>query len=256
MLLMQLQACRRITIDKDSSSDCRAFWLRIAVDSCYCSTEIQPRSPPRMTDALNESSHTAAAEKISSCGCCQARLSLRRPSAAEPATCWRCRACGTLYLAAPELREGSIFRGGISLASDADVFGRGAIAMSGANLLSGVELQHLDRLTHDNLYAQQGLCDAEVQRRAQRFKLTTAVTVIPLADDFQIVGFPARALTLDISCGGVALLHKSPIEGNLLAVDFAPSGTALPAVILHATRCARTGSGYTISGEFLCRVEC
>src|SRR5690349_18988532 len=56
------------------------------------------------------------------CGECGAKVALVRPSASLDASPWRCRNCGVLYLASPERREGSLFRGGVLVANFSDVF--------------------------------------------------------------------------------------------------------------------------------------
>jgi hypothetical protein len=115
--------------------------------------------------------------------------------------------------------------------------------------LSAADINRLDRFVSDPAPR------VNDQRKRWRYRITAPITVVPLAEDLQVTGSAVPAYTIDISLGGLSLLHKSPVDTSLIAVDFAPCGWPNVAVILESTRCSRLGQAYTVSGRLLCRVE-
>jgi len=97
--------------------------------------------------------------------------------------------------------------------------------------------------------------DGPESRRQQRYPVVTRVQVLPLSEDLRVVGFPMNAVTLNVSAGGLALLHTQPLDQPYLAVDFSGVGDTLPPVILKKLRVTQVGASYQCSGEFLSRVN-
>lgn len=188
------------------------------------------------------------ARSIESCGSCAGRVALVRPSATIPAMPWRCRQCGVIYLAAPERRNGSVFRGGVTPAIHADVFPQ--------NLFDG---ERAELSTEDvrqlKLCLPASECRASDVRRAPRHLIATPISVIAIEEDFGVAGPPATAYTIDVSSGGLSILHPEPTTAPYFAVDFALSQVEMPTVIFKPIRCSRLGSAYAVAGAFVCRVE-
>jgi len=195
--------------------------------------------------------NTSADRRIAACDFCQSKISLCWPSRDRPAGLWRCRSCRSLYLARANERDGSIFRGGVSEASDADPFGREFLRFPPqVATISNADLMVLNHVS--NPVADDGSGD----RRVTRHSLRVPITIVPLTDNLRIAGPASPAYTIDLSRSGISLIHRSPIADSLLAVDFAPAGLPTISVILQALRCSRVGEGYTLSGRLLCRAEC
>lgn len=75
-----------------------------------------------------------------------------------------------------------------------------------------------------------------------------------MEEDFRISGLPATAYTIDVSSGGLSILHPEPTTAPYFAVDFPLSNLDIPTVIFKPTRCSRLGSAYAVAGSFVCRV--
>ena len=83
----------------------------------------------------------------------------------------------------------------------------------------------------------------------------TPITLLPLATDFRIDGPILAASTLDVSCGGLALLSRQPLAAKYLAIEFLDAGARMPALILRPSRCRPLGPAYAIAGDFVSRIQ-
>jgi hypothetical protein len=92
-------------------------------------------------------------------------------------------------------------------------------------------------------------------RTSRRYQVTTPITLLPLAADFRIDGPILAASTLDVSCGGLALLSRQPLAAKYLAIEFLDAGARMPALILRPTRCKPLGPAYAIAGDFVSRIQ-
>jgi len=187
---------------------------------------------------------------IEHCGQCGARVALLQPSAVLDASPWKCRTCGSIFLATPERREGSLFRGGVIAAGYSDVFP--PLEFSGdlrrATLLHA-DVMQLKRCMPPRSEVQHDL------RQGVRHPIAAPVTVLSLEEDFRILAAPATAYTIDVSCGGLSLLHPEPTTAPYFAVDFSLASLSIPPVIFRPKRCSRLGAAYAVAGEFVCRVN-
>ena len=193
---------------------------------------------------------SAKGSLIELCGRCGAKVALVRPCATLDASPWRCRGCGSLFLATPERREGSLFRGGILSAGYSDVFQPSEIyrGLHRAEL-SREDIEQLIRCMPSRSAVQSD------HRQGDRYSIAAPVTVLSLEDDFRIVGVPATAYTIDVSCGGLSLLHPEPTISPYFAVDFTQASLHIPPVIFQPKRCSRLGAAYAVAGAFVCRVN-
>jgi hypothetical protein len=185
---------------------------------------------------------------INQCGKCSYRIALRRPTSTVPASPWKCRRCDSVYLASPQLRDGSVFFAGTRPAFYFDVVDDAASRMRRPAELSRDDVNQLKRCLLN--------CGVESDaRRHKRFAVAIPVNVIPLSEDCQIVGGPARALTIDISAGGIAVMHPEDAANSMFAIDFSPSNVNLTPVVMRKLRSTPIGSAFAIAGEFVSRIE-
>ncbi len=187
---------------------------------------------------------------IEHCGQCGAKVALIRPAATLDASPWRCRGCRSIFLATLERRAGSLFRGGVTAASYSDVFQPIEMYRSPRRaVLSDDDVQQLKRCTPPR---SDGAADL---RQTGRHAVVAPVSVLPLEEDFRISGVPATAYTIDVSCGGLSLLHPEPTIAPYFAVEFSLASAQIPPVLFRPKRCARLGSAYSVAGEFVCRLN-
>ena len=92
-------------------------------------------------------------------------------------------------------------------------------------------------------------------RMSTRYAISAPLTAISLNEKFAVTGEPAVGYSIDISTGGLAILHPAPTTAPLYAIEFLDASLNIPPVILRPIRCSRLGSGYAIAGEFVCRVD-
>lgn len=92
-------------------------------------------------------------------------------------------------------------------------------------------------------------------RKSTRYAISAPLTAISLNEKFAVTGEPAVGYSIDISTGGLAILHPAPTSAPLYAIEFLDASLNIPPVILRPIRCSRLGSGYAIAGEFVCRVD-
>lgn len=86
--------------------------------------------------------------------------------------------------------------------------------------------------------------------------MATGISIVAVEHDFRIVGMPVSGCTIDVSCGGLSLLHPEPTTAPFFAVEFSQSKFLIPPVLFRPTRCWRLTSAYAVAGEFVCRIEC
>lgn len=190
-------------------------------------------------------------ESIDHCGQCQSRVALVRPHATLPASPWRCRNCGAVYLAALERREGSHFRGGVLPATYSEAFFPATLqGRFRRAALSPEDILQLKRCIPN------AVSEDPSRRHQPRHAVATGISILAVEHDFRIVGMPASGCTIDVSCGGLSLLHPEPTTAPYFAVDFSPSHSLIPPVLFRPTRCWRLTSAYAVAGEFVCRIEC
>lgn len=92
-------------------------------------------------------------------------------------------------------------------------------------------------------------------RKSPRYSVAAAISIVSLNERFGVAGLPAIAYSIDISTGGMALLHPEPTGAPLYAIEFLDNMLNIPPVILRPIRCSRLGHGFAIAGEFVCRVD-
>lgn len=181
---------------------------------------------------------------------CGAAVSLLKPNRRASAAPWQCVRCGTIILAIPQRRDGSEFHGGIRRADFRQVFSRGPIeSLISPSRLSDEDIQRLRNCT-----ACTELPEHEL-RQSQRYAIAAPVTIVPLNSRFGVAGAPALAYSIDISTGGMAILHPEAATAAIYAVEFVDPSLNIPPVILRPLRCSQLGDGYAIAGEFVCRVD-
>lgn len=187
---------------------------------------------------------------IELCGGCGASIALIPPNDSAPATPWKCRGCGATYLACAQRRSGAQFQGGVRPAFYMDVIEDAALRPAAQQLeLSAEDLRQLQRCLPESRQ------NGGNARSSQRYQVTTPITLLPLADDFRIDGPIVPASTLDVSCGGLALLSRQPLAAKYLAIEFLDAGARMPALILRPSRCRPLGPAYAIAGDFVSRIQ-
>jgi hypothetical protein len=187
---------------------------------------------------------------IELCGGCGASIALIPPSDNAPASPWKCRTCGALYLACAQRRSGSEFQGGVRPAFYMDVIEDAALHPAAQQH----ELSEEDRRQLQRCLPESRPRNANA-RSSQRYRVTTPITLLPLADDFRINGPIIPASTLDVSCGGLALLSRQSLTAKYLAIEFLDAGARMPALILRPTRCKPLGVAFAIAGDFVSRIQ-
>lgn len=191
----------------------------------------------------------AKASKLDRCKC-GARVSLNKPDRRASAAPWQCLRCGSIFLAAPQRRDGSEFHGGIRRADFNAIYQQQA---------PWFDLTP-SRLSEEGI-AQLRNCTDCVQlpdhelRQAQRYAVSVPLTVIALDERFSVAGPPTLAYSIDVSAGGMSLLYPDPTNAPLYAIEVIDAAIRLPPVILRPVRCSRLGQGYSVAGEFICRVD-
>ncbi len=89
------------------------------------------------------------------------------------------------------------------------------------------------------------------RREHARFPVAVSVIVTPLSDDGAVAGAPMAMMTLNISLGGAALIHKAPCDAPFAALNFTPAGVTCTPIILRVLRHSRIGAMYVMAGDFV-----
>lgn len=92
-------------------------------------------------------------------------------------------------------------------------------------------------------------------RQSKRYAVAVPLTVVDLDEQFCVRSSPKFAYSIDISTGGMAMLHPEPTAASLYAVEFLDAALSIPPVILRPIRCSKLGHGYAVAGDFVCRVD-
>ena len=90
-----------------------------------------------------------------------------------------------------------------------------------------------------------------VERRSwRRYVVAIPTLVFRLDDQDKTCGAPMRAVTRDISVGGISIIHSEPIQDERLKLRlFSPSGKTIQAFV-DVRRCQPMGNYFEIAGEF------
>lgn len=191
----------------------------------------------------------AAESGIELCNGCGASIALVAPNANSAASPWRCRSCGALYLACAQRRSGTEFQGGVRPAAYMDVIEDAALRPAlQSNELSAEDLVQLHSCLPENRAGGPNV------RSSHRYQIATPISLLPLEADFRIAGPIMAASTLDVSCGGLALLSRTRVVNRYLAIEFMNPGARMPALILRASRCTPRGNAFAIAGDFVSRI--
>lgn len=191
----------------------------------------------------------AADGGIELCSGCGASIALVAPNVNSAASPWRCRTCGATYLACAQRRSGAQFQGGVRPAAYMDVIEDAALRPAPQEIaLTAEDLEHLHSCLPEN---REGRPNA---RSSHRYQIATPISLLPLDADFRIAGPIVPASTLDVSCGGLAMLSRAPLAAAYLAVEFLDPNARMPALILRPTRRRRHGAAFSIAGDLVSRI--
>lgn len=187
---------------------------------------------------------------IDRCGNCQYRLALRRPTPKSPASAWRCRRCRALFLASAQERDGKPFSAGTRAECYFDVI---------CDLVSDTLEETREISEQDVLRLRECLQEDAGERpnarKHARHAIVAPVTVLALSSDLRVIGEPLGAIAVNVSAGGLAIIHSRPIEEPYFAVDFSRGGAALTPVVLKKLRSREVGDAFEIAGKFVSRIE-
>jgi hypothetical protein len=155
-----------------------------------------------------------------------------------------------VFRASPQLREGRRFTAGTRAAFYFDVIGDAVQRPAAAPV--GISAQDVVRLRQ---CLTQPIGDRPEARRHRRHPVLAAVTLIPLSQDLRIVDVPSAAIAVNVSAGGLAILHNSLLTTPFLAVDFSLAHAALSPVVLEKVRTRKVGEAHEIAGKLISRIE-
>jgi hypothetical protein len=155
-----------------------------------------------------------------------------------------------VFLASAQERDGKPFSAGTRAAFYFEVLGEFAHAMAER----AAEISEQDVLRLRECLAD-GFRERPELRRHRRFPLSAPVTVLPLSSDLRIVDEVCVAIAINVSAGGLAVLHGRPIEQPYFAVDFSQGSTVLAPVLLEKLRTRTAGGAFEIAGKFVSRIE-
>jgi predicted RNA-binding Zn-ribbon protein involved in translation (DUF1610 family) len=186
---------------------------------------------------------------IDRCSSCGTRIALRSPTTDSPASAWLCRRCGSVFFARCQEKDGQPFSAGTRLVSYFEVMKAINVHIDrGASSIPQKDVQRLVQCLATKTF------NGREGRKQKRHPVAAPVTVVPLGADLRVAGQPARVMTINISSGGVALVHARRIVEPYLAIDFSASGVDLLPVILQVKRVRTLASAFEVAGKFLCRI--
>lgn len=191
-------------------------------------------------------------ELIERCGHCDTPVRLRRPTVESPASAWLCRRCGSVFFASSQ-EEPAQRKPSYAMAKAIDYY-EVTKELNRQLVQSSKPISSSDAKRLIDFFANRQFMGTNT-RHEERAIVTASVTVIPLSADFRIAARAERALTMNVSSGGAALLHGRNVPQPFLAVDFNPSGVNLLPVILQKTRVRQMAASYEIAGRFVCRIN-
>ena len=89
------------------------------------------------------------------------------------------------------------------------------------------------------------------RREHTRYPIAVPVKVIPLWQDLSAAGASISMMTMNVSLGGAALIHKEECKASIVALNFGPAGVECAAIVLRVLRRSRIGAMHVIAGEFI-----
>lgn len=94
-----------------------------------------------------------------------------------------------------------------------------------------------------------------IDRRSEpRYRLTIQVRVQPVDEYENVIGAAVRAVTRDLSVGGIGLNCQDPLNGKLIVQLESPSGTKLR-TLAEVLRCEPIGYYFDVGCRFLCEAQ-
>ena len=96
--------------------------------------------------------------------------------------------------------------------------------------------------------AREYFMDGPDRRSEPRYRITLPVIVEPLNEELKPTGLRFRAVTRDISEGGIGLICQDPVSGTLKLEISSPSGIELN-VIAEVNRCESVGYYFNVGCE-------
>jgi ribosomal protein L37AE/L43A len=179
----------------------------------------------------------------SSCGSCGRAIALVPPRPKTTARIWTCNGCESVFFGA----ENEDVTEGLSPLKDASRIAVDALTEGGKSVRAQLVSQShrlVEGLVAD---AYRG-----VERRSHaRYPVAAPVTGIPLSADFRVVGPALAMMTLNLSSGGIALIHKQACEAPYFALDFADAGLGVLQILLRVLRTSDIGLQHVTAGDFL-----
>jgi len=98
--------------------------------------------------------------------------------------------------------------------------------------------------------AREYFLDVRDRRSEPRYHITVPVIAQRVGDDNDLVGPQVRAVTRDLSTGGIGLICQDPLDGKLIIRLASPSGTELN-TLAQVLRCEANGYYFDVGGKFV-----
>jgi hypothetical protein len=190
-----------------------------------------------------------AEPSIDRCSSCSTKIALRPPTSDSPASAWLCRRCGSVYFARSQEKDGKPFSAGTRVVSYFEVMKAINVHLEGR--VTPLPEKDVQRLVQ--CLAAKSFSGREA-RRQKRHPVAAPITLVPLSPDYRVAGQPARVMSINVSAGGIALVHSRRIVEPFLAIDFSASGVDLLPAILQVTRVRTLATAYEVAGRFVSRI--
>lgn len=114
------------------------------------------------------------------------------------------------------------------------------------------EPDYVMRFVRDVIREQQ-IWNGKERRQDVRVTVCLPVTVQPLDTDFEPVGEPFKAITRNLSGGGIGLLNDEPIDTDYVLVTLRNRAGDEIDLVAHIRHCTYEDGGYLIGGRFIVR---
>ena len=99
--------------------------------------------------------------------------------------------------------------------------------------------------------AREYFLDGPDRRSEPRYRVTLPVNVRPLDDLLKPVGYQVRAVTRDISTGGIGLVCQDPVSAKHIAIQLSgPNGERIE-FIVEVLRCESVGYYFDVGCKFV-----
>lgn len=98
-------------------------------------------------------------------------------------------------------------------------------------------------------------CIGPQKRRAPRYRLAAEVRAVPLDDQYRRIGEPFVAWSVNISTGGICLIHTRPLDAPYLLIVLGQGQSAKTRLVVRIRHCHRLSRFYQIGCEFLARSD-